>query len=155
MARRPAHGAARFPAWAKHAPVSIGENARRGLTGPRRHAVDAAGFAVGGALAGVAALRRGKAVHRHGAVYRAQLVVQHHNAPIQSVNTGGGLELTGTLNRLRDVAYPLSQRAWRRAGRAGEQAGADSLLRLGPSSNDETAPAAAAGGCDRAEPAAR
>ena len=44
-------------------------------------------------------------------------------------NTGGGLELTGTLNRLRDVAYPLSQRAWGRAGRADEQAAADSLLR--------------------------
>jgi hypothetical protein len=44
-------------------------------------------------------------------------------------NTGGGLELTRTLNRLRDVAYPLSQRAWGRAGRAGEQAAADSVLR--------------------------
>lgn len=30
-------------------------------------------------------------------------------------NTGGGLEPAGTLNRLRDYAYPLSQRAWRRA----------------------------------------
>jgi hypothetical protein len=44
-------------------------------------------------------------------------------------NTGGGLELTGVLNRLRDVAYPLSQRAWARAGRAGEQAAAETLLR--------------------------
>ena len=27
-------------------------------------------------------------------------------------NTGGGLELAGVLNRLRDYAYPLSQRGW-------------------------------------------
>src|SRR5918994_6493440 len=27
-------------------------------------------------------------------------------------NTGGGLELAGVLNRLRDYAYPLSQAAW-------------------------------------------
>lgn len=27
-------------------------------------------------------------------------------------NTGGGLELSGVLNRLRDYAYPLSQRGW-------------------------------------------
>jgi hypothetical protein len=27
-------------------------------------------------------------------------------------NTGGGLELEGVLNRLRDYAYPLSQRGW-------------------------------------------
>jgi hypothetical protein len=44
-------------------------------------------------------------------------------------NTGGGLELTGFLNRLRDVAYPLSQRAWARAGRAGDQAAAETVLR--------------------------
>jgi len=30
-------------------------------------------------------------------------------------NTGGGLELTGVLNRLRDYAYPLSQEGWQRA----------------------------------------
>jgi hypothetical protein len=284
--------------------VSIGENARRGLTGPRRLAVDVAGFAIGGALAGLAALRRGKAVHPHGAVHRAQLIVPDHNGAlgrtrlfgtagsraalvrfsrslglprplpdllgmsirvldvygsglhqdflmVSSVdapvahhlfvpagdvqqrpyssslpyrtgdrtllvgavpradsprpgggtelerlaaaaatgeltfdlavaevwaalrvgdplppeadalrfnpwNTGGGLELTGTLNRLRDVAYPLSQRAWGRAGRAGEQAAADSVLRrLGPSSTGETASAAAADGCGRAEPGGR
>jgi len=36
-------------------------------------------------------------------------------------NTGGGLELTGVLNRLRDYAYPLSQAAW---GRSPERAAA-------------------------------
>jgi hypothetical protein len=263
--------------------MSIGANARRGLAGPRRLAVDAAGFAVGGALAGIAGLRRGKAVHPHGAVYEAQLVVTgsdgelgrtklfgsaqsrpalvrfsrslglprplpdllgmsvrvldtygagrhqdflmvtsvdapvaHHlfvpagdvqQRPYSSSlryragdstfligavprpesprfddgnelerlaaaaatgalvfdlavaevwgrfrpvaelrvgdplppeadalrfnpwNTGGGLELTGVLNRLRDIAYPLSQRAWGRAGRAHDQAAADAVLR--------------------------
>jgi hypothetical protein len=55
--------------------VRTGENAQRGLTGLRRVAVDAAGIAVGGVLAGLAAARRGKAVHPHGAVYTARLVV--------------------------------------------------------------------------------
>jgi len=55
--------------------VRAGENARRGLTGAHRLAVDAAGFAVGGVLAGLAAVRGGKAVHPHGAVYEAVLVV--------------------------------------------------------------------------------
>jgi hypothetical protein len=32
-------------------------------------------------------------------------------------NTGGGLEPAGLLNRMRDHAYPLSQRAWGRAAR--------------------------------------
>ena len=55
--------------------MEVGDHARRGLAGPRRLAVDAAGFAVGGVLAGLAAARRGKAVHPHGAVYEAELVV--------------------------------------------------------------------------------
>jgi hypothetical protein len=70
--------------------VHVGENARRGLTGPRRRVVDAAGFTVGGALAGLAAVRRGKAVHPHGAVYDAQLVVPGHDGRL------GGTELFGT-----------------------------------------------------------
>jgi hypothetical protein len=43
-------------------------------------------------------------------------------------NSGGGLEPVGVLNRLRDYAYPLSQRAWGRVGKAEEQARADALL---------------------------
>lgn len=31
-------------------------------------------------------------------------------------NTGGGLEPTGVINRMRDLAYPMSQWAWNRAG---------------------------------------
>src|SRR5688500_9104172 len=42
---------------------------------PTRLASDAAGWAVSGALAAVAAARRGKAVHPHGAVHRATLRV--------------------------------------------------------------------------------
>ncbi len=36
-------------------------------------------------------------------------------------NTGGGLEPTGALNRLRDYAYPMSQRAWASTGPGGAQ----------------------------------
>ena len=47
-------------------------------------------------------------------------------------HTGGGLELAGALNRLRDYAYPLSQAAWARTERNGaeRQAGADRALEL-------------------------
>src|SRR5215204_6149551 len=87
---RRAHGVARSRARAERATMPIGENARRGLTGAHRLAVDAAGFAIGGALAGLAALRRGKAVHPHGAVYEAQLVMGRHEGEL------GRTELFGT-----------------------------------------------------------
>ena len=47
-------------------------------------------------------------------------------------HTGGGLELAGALNRLRDYAYPLSQAAWARTERDGaeRQAAADHALDL-------------------------
>ena len=73
--------------------MPIGENARRGLSAPRRLAVDAAGFTVGGVLAGLAGLRRGKAVHPHGAVYEAELVVPGHDHGL------GSTELFGTAAR--------------------------------------------------------
>lgn len=45
-------------------------------------------------------------------------------------NTGGGLEPSGPLNRLRDYAYPLSQRAWGATGdRARLQRRADAEAR--------------------------
>ena len=37
-------------------------------------------------------------------------------------NAGGGLEPTGLLNRLRDYAYPLSQRSWTERRRTGRRA---------------------------------
>ena len=43
-------------------------------------------------------------------------------------NCGGGLEPTGFLNRLRDYAYPLSQRAWRAAGKAASQDAAETSV---------------------------
>jgi hypothetical protein len=52
-----------------------GTRARRGLSLPARAATDVAGMSVGLALAAVSALRRGKAVHPHGAVHAARLVV--------------------------------------------------------------------------------
>ena len=53
----------------------LGQRARQGLSRPAQLAVDAAGYAVGGGLAALAAARGGKAVHPHGAVHRARLVV--------------------------------------------------------------------------------
>jgi len=45
-------------------------------------------------------------------------------------NTGGGLTPVGALNRLRDYAYPLSQRAWGSSGgRADAQRHADDEVR--------------------------
>lgn len=40
-------------------------------------------------------------------------------------NTGGGLEPVGILNRLRDYAYPISQRAWGATGPDGAQQAAE------------------------------
>jgi hypothetical protein len=87
--------------------VSIGENARRGLTGPRRVAVDAAGFAIGGMLAGLAALRRGKAVHPHGAVYSADLVVERQNGELGRTKLFGSAATRPALVRFsRSLGLP-------------------------------------------------
>jgi hypothetical protein len=53
----------------------VGDNARRGLRRPARLVVDIAGYGIATVLAAVALLRGGKAVHPHGTVYRARLVV--------------------------------------------------------------------------------
>lgn len=47
-------------------------------------------------------------------------------------NTGGGLQPIGVLNRLRDYAYPLSQRTWGRLGLAGKQAAAERAIERRP-----------------------
>lgn len=73
--------------------MPIGDNGRRGLAGPRRLAVDAAGYAGGLVLAGLAAIRGGKAVHPHGAVYEAELVVPSHTGAL------GATELFGNPGR--------------------------------------------------------
>jgi len=53
----------------------LGATARHDLQRPARIALDAAGYGVGGLLAGVAAARGAKAVHPHGVCYRARLVI--------------------------------------------------------------------------------
>jgi hypothetical protein len=58
----------------------------------------------------------------------ARLPVEADALRFNPWNAGGGLEPTGLLNRLRDYAYPLSQRAWRRAGRAEQQAAAETVI---------------------------
>jgi hypothetical protein len=73
----------------RHRVLPVGDNGRRGLAGPRRLTVDALGFAVALALAGVAAVRGGKAVHPHGAVYEAQLVVPGHGDALRDTELFG------------------------------------------------------------------
>ena len=53
----------------------LGFRARAGLSRGPRVALDLAGYGVGGLLAGLALIRGGKAVHPHGIVYRARLVI--------------------------------------------------------------------------------
>jgi hypothetical protein len=53
--------------------VDVGDRARSDLRAPARAALDAAGWLTGGAFAVMAALRRGKAVHPHGAVHAAEV----------------------------------------------------------------------------------
>jgi hypothetical protein len=55
---------------------ALGHHARQGLSRPAQLGVDAAGWAIGGALAAVAAARGGKAVHPDGVAYRGRLVVE-------------------------------------------------------------------------------
>lgn len=55
--------------------VRPGTNATHGLDRPAAAGVQAAGYAVGLVLAGLAAVRRGKAVHPHGLVFEAKLVI--------------------------------------------------------------------------------
>ncbi len=73
--------------------MAIGDDAHRGLGRPGRLAVDAAGYAVGSLLAALSALRRGKVVHPHGAVYDAELVVPNHGGAL------GETELLGSEGR--------------------------------------------------------
>jgi hypothetical protein len=68
----------------------VGASGRAGLSGPARRAVDACGYGLGLALAGMAAARRGKAVHPEGAVHAAELVVTAHTGAL------GRTELFGT-----------------------------------------------------------
>ena len=57
----------------------MGDIGRRGLTPAARVVVDGCGYGIAAALAAVAAARGGKAVHPHGVVYEARLLI--HGAP--------------------------------------------------------------------------
>ena len=57
----------------------MGDIGGRGLTPPARLVVDGCGYGIAAALAAVAAARGGKAVHPHGVVYEARLLI--HGAP--------------------------------------------------------------------------
>ena len=68
---------------------------------------------------------------RIGTLHVAERLAQEVDAMrFNPFNCGGGMWPTGALNRLRDYAYPLSQRAWaRRADGARAQREADAELR--------------------------
>jgi hypothetical protein len=53
----------------------VGDAGRRGLRAPARLAVDAVGYGLAALLGAVASARRGKAVHPHGVVHEARLLV--------------------------------------------------------------------------------
>jgi hypothetical protein len=53
----------------------VGEIGRRGLTPEATVVVDACGYAIAALLAGIAAARGGKAVHPHGVVHTARLLI--------------------------------------------------------------------------------
>jgi hypothetical protein len=53
----------------------VGQRARDGLSAPARILVDGVGYGIAGVLAAVAAARAGKAVHPHGVVHEARLLV--------------------------------------------------------------------------------
>ena len=58
--------------------VRLGANARHGLNRAASVGVEATGYSVGLVLAGVAAVRRGKAVHPHGIVFDAEQIGRAH-----------------------------------------------------------------------------
>jgi hypothetical protein len=53
----------------------VGDIGRRGLTRPAQAVLDGCGYGIAAALAAVAAARGGKAVHPHGVVYEARLLI--------------------------------------------------------------------------------
>ena len=62
---------------------------------------------------------------------RARLPDQADALRFNPFNAGGGIEPVGVLNGLREQAYPMSQAAWARAGRAQRQLIAERVCALG------------------------
>ena len=79
---------------------------------------------------GLAIATVGGRFRRIGTLHVAERLAQEVDAlRFNPFNCGGGLRPTSALNRLRDYAYPLSQRAWaRRAGGARAQREAEAEL---------------------------
>jgi hypothetical protein len=88
--------------------------------------------ATGDLVFGLAAARLGGRFRRLGSLHIEDRLPHALDAlRFDPSNCGGGLRPVGTLNRLRDYAYPLSQGAWsRRRGGAIAQGRADAQLEL-------------------------
>jgi hypothetical protein len=59
----------------------VGDIGRRGLTPAARAVVDGCGYGIAAVLASIAAARGGKAVHPHGVVYEARLLIDGASGP--------------------------------------------------------------------------
>lgn len=87
--------------------MAVGDRARRGLTGPRRWALDAGGYAVGLTLAALGALRGGRPVHPQGAVYEAELVISGDVGPLAGTELFGRTgSCTALLRFSRSLGLP-------------------------------------------------
>ena len=87
----------------------LGDNARNGLSGPGRLALDVAGYGLGAVLAGLAAVRGGKAVHPRGVAYGARLVVEGAaHAPREARLLSTAAEHAAVMRFSRSVGLPRS-----------------------------------------------
>ena len=85
----------------------LGHRAREGLDRPARLVIDAAGMTLGAGLAGVAALRRGKAVHPHGVTYRARLDLEGApHAPRESELLSTRAKRPALVRLSRSIGFP-------------------------------------------------
>lgn len=84
-----------------------GDRAREGLGAPAKVAVEASGRLIGGALAAVARLRGGKAVHPHGATHRALLrIAGGPEAPSESTLLSTPREWPAIVRFSRSLGVP-------------------------------------------------
>ena len=89
---------------------ALGQHARSDLSAPAKVAVEMAGRGVAGVLAGVAWLRGGKAVHPHGAVHSARVVVDgasHAPAASSLLSTPGEHDALVRFSRSLGVPRPI------------------------------------------------
>ena len=87
----------------------VGEIGRRGLAPAARVVIDGCGYGIAGLLAGIAAARGGKAVHPHGVVYEARLVVDGaQGAPLGSALLDTPAEHRAIMRFSRSLGLPRS-----------------------------------------------